>query len=185
MGEEIWKDINGYEGLYKVSNLGNIKRFNKSKNRKFNINRNGYVLVNLYKNGTSKNLSVHRLVAKSFIPNPENKPQVNHIDGNKLNNCISNLEWCTAKENIIHTYKKLNRKGVSGNKKKLAQNSNAKIVYQYDLKNNLIKRWGCIKEATIKLNISDGMISKCCHNERKTAGGYIWKFEERCEDAKN
>ena len=84
-------------GLYEVSNIGNIKRINKDKCRKFNINRDGYVLVNLYINGISKNLLVHRIVAKAFIPNPNNLSQINHKDGNKQNNRIDNLEWCSAK----------------------------------------------------------------------------------------
>lgn len=173
---EIWKNVDGYENIYEVSNKGNIRRIGKEKNRKLNMNRDGYLLVNLYKNGVSKRLLVHRLVAKAFLPNPNNLPQVNHKDGAKSNNHIENLEWCTASENIIHTYQKLNRKGLSINQKRLEESPNAKAINQYDLKGNFIKRWGCIKEATIQMKISNGMISKCCNNKRKTAGGYIWKF---------
>ena len=115
--KEIWKDIKGYEGLYKISNLGNVLRCKKikidSKGRKrifedlilkANINKNGYKYVNLH-NKKKQAYKIHRLVAQTFIPNQENKPQVNHIDGNKENNRVDNLEWVTGKENIRHAYK--------------------------------------------------------------------------------
>ena len=170
-------------GLYEVSNIGNIKRINKDKCRKFNINRDGYVLVNLYKNGISKNLLVHRIVAKAFIPNPNNLSQINHKDGNKQNNRIDNLEWCSAKENITHTYKKLNRNGISPNKGKFGNdNSNSMITLQYDMNGNLIKKWESKIEASKELNIDAGSISKCCNGERKQAGGYIWKYKVETEE---
>lgn len=103
--EEVWKDIEGYEGLYKVSNLGNIHSIKSHYILKGSIDTMGYRIVNLSKNKTNKHFYIHRLVAKAFIPNPDNKPQVNHIDGNKLNNNITNLEWVTGKENIRHASK--------------------------------------------------------------------------------
>lgn len=99
---EIWKDIEEFEGVYQVSNLGNIKslrngRILRSRNRDF------YRAVNLYNNGTYKTLNIHRLVAQAFIPNPNNLPIVNHIDENKVNNNAENLEWCTVKHNNDHS----------------------------------------------------------------------------------
>lgn len=121
--EEIWKDVVGYEGLYKVSNLGNVKsldrtveQFNHAKQRmvkttykgrmlKQSERNNGYLFVGLKENGKKqKKENIHRLVAKAFIPNPEKKPQVNHKDRNKKNNHLSNLEWCTTHENMQHTF---------------------------------------------------------------------------------
>ena len=96
--KEIWKDIKGYEGLYKVSNLGNVKSLKINANIKPSKGRK-YIGVNLYKNGVTKTKSIHRLVAEHFIDNPNNKPCVNHIDCNRTNNKASNLEWCTYKEN--------------------------------------------------------------------------------------
>lgn len=104
--EEIWKDIIGYEGLYQVSNLGRIystpRPSTKGGIRKTNIDTRGYQYVCCKKFGKGKNLLLHRVIAIHFIPNPENKPQVNHINGNKLDNTIENLEWSTAQENIHH-----------------------------------------------------------------------------------
>ena len=113
--KEIWKDVKGYEGLYQVSNLGRIKSFNGYDGHKY-IRRekilNPYKqksgenyyrsVVKLIKNKNSKDYKVHRLVAKAFIPNPNNLPVINHIDGNPLNNRIDNLEWCTQKHNVEH-----------------------------------------------------------------------------------
>ena len=104
--EEIWRDIEGFEGLYQVSNFGRIKRVTTGKILKGDKNNDGYLRVKLYKNNTKSNKSIHRLVAEAFIPNPENKPQVNHINedktNNSLDNSLDNLEWMTAKENINH-----------------------------------------------------------------------------------
>ena len=105
---EIWKDIQEYEGLYQISNYGRVKslRDNKGNYRekiiKSRPSKNGYIIINLSKNGKAKTFKIHRLVSIHFIPNPENKPQVNHKDGNKLNNSVSNLEWVTASENSLH-----------------------------------------------------------------------------------
>lgn len=103
---EIWRDVIGYEGLYQVSNFGRVKSFknNKIKILKSNVGIGGYLRVVLCKDFDKKNRFVHVLVAKAFIPNPENKRQVNHIDGNKQNNRVDNLEWNTPAENIHHAF---------------------------------------------------------------------------------
>lgn len=117
MINEIWKDIPGYEGLYQVSNLGEVRslpRYEKDKNEKVYkrkgviLNKTktttGYYKVELCKNGTKKSLKVHRLVALAFIVNTFNKPFINHKDGNQLNNVVDNLEWCTQSENVQHAH---------------------------------------------------------------------------------
>lgn len=102
--EEIWKDIEGFNGAYMISNFGNIKSLLSNKIiRQQKIN-SGYLIAHLRFNGNRKAITTHRLVAKAFIQNLENKPQVNHLDGNKENNHINNLEWCTQSENIKHAY---------------------------------------------------------------------------------
>jgi hypothetical protein len=116
--EEIWKDIEGYEGLYQVSNLGRVKslsikihnRVTREKILMSHLSNSGYQYVCLSNNKIKKYLFVHRIVALEFIYNPKSKEQVNHIDGNKSNNCIENLEWLSRSENMKHAYKNgLNR----------------------------------------------------------------------------
>lgn len=120
--EEIWKDITGYEGYFQVSNLGNFRSLDrKVKYKKEGQLRNypgkslktetiveGYQRIVLMKKGVKKRFMCHRLVAQEFIPNPENKPYVNHINGNKSDNRASNLEWCTGEENVRHSFDILN-----------------------------------------------------------------------------
>ena len=109
---EIFKPIKGYEGIYEISNFGRVKSLPKIIGRRMKPESfmkcnvvNGYAMVRLCKNYKVFNASVHRLVAEAFIPNPDNKPTVNHIDGNRLNNDISNLEWATMHEQNIHAYR--------------------------------------------------------------------------------
>jgi len=106
MENEIWKTVVGYEGLYDVGSFGNIKSYYVGKDilRK-SIDSNGYFVIGLTKNRNRNQFKVHRIVAEAFIPNPENKPCVNHIDNNRSNNHVENLEWCTHKENTQHALK--------------------------------------------------------------------------------
>lgn len=126
MKNETWVDIKGYEGHYQVSNKGGVrsldrtvnigksKQFKKGIVLKITKKRGGYLGVCLRKNGKSKNFYVHRLVAINFIENKNNLPQVNHIDGNKLNNNVSNLEWSSSKDNVLHSYKNNLKYGMVG-----------------------------------------------------------------------
>lgn len=192
--KEVWKDIKGYQGLYQISNLGNVKSLDRKVNAKNNkkrlikgtflklrFNNRNYNIVSLYKNNIQEVRFIHRLVAETFIPNPENKPEVNHIDGDKQNNKIDNLEWCTRTENNKHAWKTgLNK--VSDNQKKAAAQSAkkrfSKKIIQYDLKGNFIKEWDSMSEAQRQLNIWHESIGKCCKGEIKTSGKYIWRYKE-------
>lgn len=115
--KEIWKDVEGYEGLYQASNLGRIKALRKERPfahtirvypeviMKPSTTKRGYYLVQFMKNGKARHYTLHRIIAKTFIPNPDNKLTVNHINANKLDNSVSNLEWCTYSENQLHACK--------------------------------------------------------------------------------
>lgn len=161
---EEWKDIPGYEGLYQVSNLGNVKSLKHNTARLLKqATLNRYNQVTLSKNNIRINYSVHRLVAQAFIPNPNNLQIINHKDENKKNNRADNLEWCTQKYNINY-----------GSRKEKVKKKLSIPVYQYDLKNNFIKKWECMNDAIRYYN--NFHISDVCNNKRKTANGFIWKF---------
>lgn len=134
--KEIWKDVVNYENLYKISNLGRVKSlYRMGANEricKLHIGTRGYLEVNISKNNIRKKVRVHRLIAEAFIPNPENKPEVNHIDGNKLNNSIENLEWVTRSENIQHSFKiglNYGRKGAKHKRSRKIINTTTNIIY--------------------------------------------------------
>jgi len=183
--ETIWKDVKGFEGYYEVSNTGIIFskcRFitDKNDNQKQidhkrlaqHINQNGYFCISLYKNSIGKNFRVHRLVAEMFIPNPNNKPCINHIDGNKLNNSIENLEWVTHKENTIHAFKTGLQKGSSTGK--FGSDNKLSIPVSQIITGQINRIFGSRLEAERLTGISSRKIALCCNGKRKTAGGYKW-----------
>ena len=169
--QEVWRDIEGYEDWYKVSNLGRVKSINNRKILKTNFNKDGYERVSITKDHTTQTFLIHRLVAKAFISNPNNFPQVNHIDGNKNNNKVSNLEWCTASYNVKHAFVHKLRKNKKGIENKLS-----KPICQYDIKGNFIKLYGGIREAERITGIKNQSIIKNLKGIYKTAGGYKWEY---------
>lgn len=186
---EKWKDIPGFENLYSVSNYGRIMRighhriscrynkkgkFYSTKILRCSTNSQGYVNTQIRRlNGTFETFKVHRLVAMLFISNPKDKPQVNHIDGNKQNNKVDNLEWCTNGENGKHAWDTGLRTKLCG-----ADNKFSKQIDQFDINGNYIKTWCSIGEITRKLGISHSLITATCQNRQKTSHGYIWKYKE-------
>lgn len=182
---EIWKNvaIQPYSDYYMVSNLGNVKRikecskYNTSSKKLSILNQAvgswGYKVVSLTVFGESKSFLVHRLVAITFLDNPLNKKQVNHIDGNKLNNCVDNLEWVTPSENIQHAYD-------SGLIDYFEKDHHFKTVYQFDLNGNFIHKFPNAMEAGRVLNLDNTSIYQCCYGNRHSAGDYLWSFSEKC-----
>lgn len=170
MEREIWRDIKGYEGLYQISNLGRIRKYIILKQF---LSHRGYLTTQLSKKNKSKTFLVHRLVAKTFIPKINDKNQVNHKDGNKTNNKVENLEWCTNKENNTHAWK-------NGLMKRVVEN-NKKEVAQYTKEGKLVKVWSSITEASNSINGSFSAISACCRHKpyAKTAYGYKWEFANK------
>lgn len=176
---EIWKDIKGYENKYQISNLGKVKSlsrkvkcgngYKKTEERILRQNKDnrGYLMVNLYKDNTQHTIKTHRLVANAFIPNHLNLPQINHKDEEKTNNTASNLEWCTNSYNCNYgTHNERMAKALS------------KTVYQYSMKNTLIKVWVSAIQCSRENNIFNHRhISECCLGKRKTHKGYKWSYE--------
>lgn len=200
MSEERWVDIHGYEGYYQISNYGRIKSLERivkcnsgSKVEPSKLlsvthtNKGGYVIIGLRKNGERHFFQLHRLVLSNFLGCPINNIQVNHIDENKSNNRLDNLEYCTAKYNT--NYGDRNKRISENNKLKMLgkkqseENINKRIshiiktVKQLDCKTQeIINIFPSVVEASIKTNINKGSISDCARGKRKSAGGYIWKY---------
>ena len=171
--DEIWRDIEGYKGLYQISNKGHVKSLYNGSERilKLHDNGKGYLRVNLTKENTSKHIRVHRLVARAFIPNPDNLPEINHRDENKKNNCVENLEWITHIDNCNY-----------GTRNERSGYSRSKPILQYSKSGEFIREWQGAHEVERVLGIGNSHIIACCKGKLKSAGGFVWKYkEERTE----
>lgn len=159
-----YKDIPNYEGFYQVSSDGKVISPNGI--RKAEMSQTGYWRVALWKHGKGKHFFVHRLVAMAFIPNPNNYELVNHIDGNKLNNNVENLEWCNLSQNVQHAY----RTG-------LVHHATTKVI-QYSMDFKKVKEWDSIREACESLGLNHANIVTVCGQKtnRKQCGGFIWRY---------
>ena len=185
---EEWRDIEGFEGYYQVSNLGRVKslsritkskpgyyRFTYKRILKSYVSTNGYKMVSLRKESKTHYRTVHRLVTKAFIPNPENKGDVNHIDANRLNNKVENLEWATRSENIKHCIKLGRNK--TPNKGKTGKDCIfSKRVKQYSIDNEFLAEFESITKAREVTGVNN--ISKACKSKTRFAGGFIWKYAD-------
>lgn len=181
---EIWKDIAGDEGLYQVSNMGRVKSLQSTKMHDrvkilSPVCADGrYLRVSLYKDKKSKYFQVHRLVASAFLENPKDKTQVNHINGDKTNNCVDNLEWCTPSENNQHAYKiGINKGSKPWLGKSGFQNASSISVQQIDLlTGKVLATYGSIEEAARETGCLATKIGKCCKGLFSQTHGYAWRY---------
>lgn len=175
---ELWKPVVGYEGLYEVSNLGRVKSLPR-KGTKGGVltpsysNSKHYAHIPLTKNGKLRTTSLHRVVALAFIPNPENKPQVNHINGDKTNNRTDNLEWVTNKENADHA----RETGLWKCRPEEAIEARMAGVFQ-KLNGEVIAMYPSVKYAQYITGVCNQNIFKVCQGKRHTAGGFAWEFAQ-------
>lgn len=181
----MWKEIPGYEGLYSVNELGDVlshpkrngMKIAEEKILKHTIPKTGYHRVFFKVNKKQKSTFVHRCVALAFIPNPNNYSQVNHLDGNKRNNNVNNLEWCNASQNQKHSYNVLGKKKSRAWLGKFGKNHcSSKKIIQLDLNNKFIKEFAGQHEAQRETGIHQANITKCVNGKRNQAGGFKWQF---------
>ena len=186
--EISWKPILGYEGLYEINNVGEVKTIKTNIIRKQMISKRGYFCVTLCKNGKHQNKNIHRLIMEAFVPNPENKPCVDHIDGNRLNNSLENLRWCTSKENNNNP----NTKGKGWKTKKeeiinkiltKRKEKNQKFapieVFAFYPNGKFYKSFSSMTVASKEINQSSKSIQYVLDDESKTTGGYLWFTSKR------
>lgn len=166
--KEIFREIDGFPD-YEVSNLGRVCSFKGKYPKILKPRKNscGYLYVILYTGGKGVRKTIHRLVAEAFVPNPENKPEVNHIDEDKKNNVAENLEWVTRRENNNH-----------GTRNRRMAEAQGKAVVQYTTEGVFLAEYPSIKEAGRVTGINKSHICQVCRGKEKTAGGYIWCYEE-------
>lgn len=151
------RDIKGYEGLYAVTSCGKVWSYRSQKFLKSNINRGGYEYVVLSVGDERKTLTIHKLVAEAYIPNPLGLPQINHKDEDKTHNYLNNLEWCDAAYNMNY-----------GSRTEKTQ----KKIYCVELD----RTFNGLREAARELNLHHNLISRCCQGKQKTTGGYHWRY---------
>lgn len=167
--QEIWKDIKGYEGKYQVSNTGKVRSLNYKNTGevrllKQHLTRNGYLQIGLTKYGKSIYFSVHRLVSQTFIPNPDNLPQVNHKDECKTNNVVENLEWCSCQYNLNY-----------GTHNERMIKTQSKVILQFTKDGEFVKEWESMRCARRELGICN--ITQALKGRYKQAGGFVWKYK--------
>lgn len=180
---EKWKSVLGYAN-YEISASGKVRNIKKGTLRKTHKDKDGYYNVILFKDGKPYNCKIHRLVAEAFIPNPDNKPCVNHINTIRDDNRVENLEWCTIKENNNNPLTRTHlSKSLEGEKcywygKTGCNHNRSKTVIQFDLDGNMLKVWGSGCEVAKEMKLHSDSISRCCIGKLKTTGGYRWEYQD-------
>ena len=187
--EEIWRDIEGYEGLYQVSNLGNVLSMNYRhlgymKNLTPKVNNGGRLWVELMKDGVRRQFLIHRLVATAFIPNENNLPQINHKDENPKNNRVDNLEWCTHRYNMEYTMRRHPDRypgfnGIVPRRPERCRKNGKRTAFpvnQLTKAGELVRQWPNSVSVKLEMGWSDWSVSECCRGNRKTAYGFKWQY---------
>lgn len=183
---EIWKDIYGHVGSYQISNLGRVKSLPRSiirsngmkqtfKGKLLSLNTNefGYKTIMLYNMNKYSCYKIHRLVAGAFLLNPENKSDVNHLDGVKSNNNINNLEWATRSENHYHAFNAGLRVGQKG-----SENVNSVKVQKLSMDNKFIDEFDSIQDAADSVGVDRSCISRCCSGKASSSKGFKWSYKK-------
>lgn len=189
MQEEVWKPIKGFEGLYEISNTGKVKSFHKKEPFLLTPKKNnrGYLWVELKNITNISHSQIHRLVAETFLENPNKYPVVNHKDENPLNNNVSNLEWCTKSYNrryslMLHPERNKVRRCRPYNLSCVEKTRDGFFTYphilQLDMQGNVIKEWECPSAIVRELGYNNWSITQTCRGIRKQAYGYKWAFKE-------
>lgn len=180
--EEIWRDVEGYEGRYMVSSWGNVKSLRgRGRILRPQIDIHGYFVVNLCQNSIPKTMRIHRLVANAFIPNPENLPCINHLDEVKANNKVENLEWCTYSHNINWGTRtqRVSQKLAGSNCTQNAVNERSRAVMQFSRDGKYIATFNSTQAAgravTGRLARNRDIV-RCCQRKRPTAYGFVWRY---------
>lgn len=165
---EVWVKVKGYE-MYEISNHGRLRKtYKNGKQRIMKTDKihGGYLRYTLCKDGTTERFIAHRLVAVHFIENPNNYPDVNHIDNNRTNNVVNNLEWCTPLMNAEH-------------REKQGRNPKCKTVYQYDSQGNLVATYKSTREVARKTGYCKSSVQAWCNDGVKPNNDYIWTYEKK------
>lgn len=163
----MWKAIAGYENVYEINTLGEVRRIDSGNILKGYVNPDGYRRVGLTVNGHTKVFLMHRLIAIAFIPNPNNYPCVNHKDENKSNNSLYNLEWCDYRYDLNY-----------GTRNNRASKSKKRPILQYSKTGEFIREWKSVTDLKNETGMDITHVSSCCRGKRKTANGFRWKYKE-------
>lgn len=175
MENEIWKPVSNYQGIYEVSNFGRVKSLSREIIFKPALDRYGYYKIVLRHKGIKKNTKIHRLVAETFLPKQHDRNYVNHKNGIKTDNSLSNLEWVSPKENTKHSYLTGLRKGsLLGRFGK--DHHMSKSINQLTKNNEIIKKWESLKQVERELGFDTSSLSKCAQGKLKTSYGFKWEY---------
>ena len=189
---EKWKEIPGYDGKYEISTLGNVRCINYKKTgvckvMKMQLSKHNYYMITLRQGGKNVNRSIHRLVGITWIPNPNNLPEIDHINSDPSDNRVENLRWCTKEENLHNPktlkkkrevcHKPYSRNPLTEEKRRQISLAVSKPVIQMSIFGKDIREFKSIIQAGKETKAHPSAINKCCRGKAKSAGGYKWRYK--------